>query len=389
VLAIAWTIRALGGEGGRYRQMAVSGFMAALACGTKYTAVTVLVSLPAAAAIVWFWQWWTTSVDPVVSLRVFSLVRQWLQACIFAIIVGCVVFSPWLIRNLAWSGNPVFPMAGKLLGQAHFDDVQTHRWDAAHRARPEQSSLGARFKALGSRVIGHWQFGYVLFPASLVTMLIWLRRPPVLLLTILFAGQVLFWVFFTHLQPRFAVLITPVGAIAIGACLSGRLARTGAAVALLSAVVGLVAMDVCFRKYLPLAHGGLFRNEDLTFAQTPQLKGAEHGPKRVAMIGEGQPFFVQMPSKNLSYRTVFDVRFEKGKSPIESWLGQSLAQLRANYDVVIIHPGELRRLASTYADVPPLSDDWLSEVIRVYNIKPPYPQDWSNPDAPVILPLAR
>lgn len=196
VAALGWIIRAVVDGSDRIRALGVAGIMAGFACGTKYTAVpTVLVMFPAAAMTV------------MALCRVggahptFSQARRILLACVVSGLAGLVVFSPWLIRDLAWTGNPVFPMEQRLLGQAHFDDVQTHRWDTAHATPAEYHSAWARIKRFSSVIVGDWQFGWIIIPAATAVMAIWIRRPAVGLLAILFVGQIAFWLIFTHLQP--------------------------------------------------------------------------------------------------------------------------------------------------------------------------------------------
>lgn len=51
---------------------------------------------------------------------------------LLALAMTAAMFSPWLIRNTALTGNPVFPLATDLFGQGYWTDMQAERWQAGH-----------------------------------------------------------------------------------------------------------------------------------------------------------------------------------------------------------------------------------------------------------------
>src|SRR5205814_2490299 len=109
----------------------IAGVMAGFACGAKLTAVPqVLLMLPVIAAV-------------VAITRGQRISRTLTNAAIF-IVTGALVFSPWLIRNVIWARNPVFPEAQGLLGHAHFTPTQTQRWQQAHSPPPKLRPIAAR-----------------------------------------------------------------------------------------------------------------------------------------------------------------------------------------------------------------------------------------------------
>jgi len=74
-----------------------------------------------------------------------------------AVLTAVVVLSPWLIRDAAVTGNPVFPMATEKLGRGHWDPWTADRWRRAHglhplalgeEAKPPQTMGPARLKRL-------------------------------------------------------------------------------------------------------------------------------------------------------------------------------------------------------------------------------------------------
>ena len=58
--------------------------------------------------------------------------RRWPAIALATAVVGIVACLPWLLRNLSWTGNPVFPFATALFGQGEWNDEQVRRFAAAH-----------------------------------------------------------------------------------------------------------------------------------------------------------------------------------------------------------------------------------------------------------------
>src|SRR5204863_10181199 len=93
-----------------------------------------------------------------------------------------------------WAGNPVFPLAMRQLGHAHFTPEQVERFERAHRAPENEKSVPSRLKAFSQEILIDWRFGWLLIPFSAVAGMVGIRRPEVVFLTIsslLIAG---FWV---------------------------------------------------------------------------------------------------------------------------------------------------------------------------------------------------
>ena len=112
-LALAWLRHWLARP--TARSAAIIGIACGAACGAKYLSVgliaaPVLVVMGGAA--------WTSA-------------RRWRQV-LLAGGVALAAFSPWLIRNAATTGNPVFPLATGVFGRGHWDAQAARRWRDGH-----------------------------------------------------------------------------------------------------------------------------------------------------------------------------------------------------------------------------------------------------------------
>lgn len=167
---------------------------------------------------------------------------------------GAVWLLPWLIRNWAASGNPVFPQAASVFGSGHWSAEQVTRFTDAVTFH---GSLVDRLKLLvvidpsdpsGPRHRGmlHPQW-FALFPAVIAAGALALLRPAThraaALCVAVLGLQLLAWLFFTHLQSRFLLpLIIPATAlVALAAATLTRPRHVGPSVLALAAIVQLSA----------------------------------------------------------------------------------------------------------------------------------------------------
>lgn len=119
------------------RWMLLSGLFAGLACGCKYTGV-VMTALPIGVALL------------IDAAR--ARARAW---AIGAFVLGtAVTFGPWLAKNQAWTGNPVFPLATGLFGwkTGAWDAESAARWEAGHRPAAQHRSIASRLRRLSEEV---------------------------------------------------------------------------------------------------------------------------------------------------------------------------------------------------------------------------------------------
>ncbi|KAF0242411.1 MAG: hypothetical protein FD180_3909, partial [Planctomycetota bacterium] len=177
-----------------HRVMAAAGICAGAAVGTKLTAAGFLF-LPALAAAAAFRD------------REEGAVRTPPKRLAFAALVFCVagllVHAPYLARNAAWTKNPVFPFATRVLGRAHWGESEEWRFINGHFPR---ASAGERVVALWESGVGDPGYGVAWLAAALAGLGFALSRRPTRALAAgasVFAGmQLLFWLSATHLQPR-------------------------------------------------------------------------------------------------------------------------------------------------------------------------------------------
>ena len=91
------------------RTLLLAGIFAGLACGTKYPALFTVIG---GMAVIFYRR--PAGAGP----RNIGLAAR--QALFFGIVAG-LVFSPWLLKNLFFHGNPLYPYFGKIFGGQQVD----------------------------------------------------------------------------------------------------------------------------------------------------------------------------------------------------------------------------------------------------------------------------
>ena len=160
-----------------------------LAMGTKYTGILFLI--------------------PYILL--YLLVRDKKVSLIAYILLSFLIFSPWMIKNLIFTGNPLFPLFYPLLGGKNFSLPLYQRFLAAHRASPLTlpNFFSTSFRLLMDRKFGlHF----------LILAPLFFRKKNLFLLSYIFYFFVV-WYVFTHRDARFAFPVFPFLAILGGVSL--------------------------------------------------------------------------------------------------------------------------------------------------------------------------
>ncbi len=192
---------------------AICGWLVGVACGVKPTAI--FMGAPLAGILLIGW------------LRP----RAWPLPLLGAALTGALALAPWLLRNAAAGGNPVFPQLTNLFGNAHWSPDQVARYLSAHHFTggwgqrlmlmllPDESDpSGARHRGLA-----HPQWAWF-FPAALPALAGLLALPRArrlgLLLTLAAFLQLLAWLVLTHIQSRFLIPMVVAGVPALGTLLA-------------------------------------------------------------------------------------------------------------------------------------------------------------------------
>lgn len=296
----------------------IAGVMTGFACGCKLTAVPVLLlAMPIIGLI----------------LRRFSVK----QAATF-LAISLLTLSPWLIRNQIWAGNPVFPEATQVLGQAHFNDAQVARWADAH-----QPSLGSapRVRAIWEQLFRNWRWGYVPVPLSLIAIMLAWRRREVMFLAVLLLIQFILWISATHVQGRFLILTAPMAALLIAHVDVRRWFCFALGSSIASTIVGWVFLYRIMFSF-PLTIGVENFEPVMRASILPDdvARQVYETDRPIVLVGDAKAFMYSIPMSRLHYRSVFDV---------VDWIDPSVP----TDAVIVLDPVELRRLSKTYSNLPP------------------------------------
>ena len=383
------------------KDAAAVGLLAAAATLAKLTA-GFTVALPLGALLVWrLWR----EAGP----------RRLAAPVAICVGIGLLSLSPYLLRNLAWTGNPVFPFATSSLGLGHWEPAQAERWAEAHQP---DVSVGERFSAIWRQAIGNAGYGALggsETPAETQNVArfdreggfptLWLAAAAGLGLSTLrregrwfvwaaaglIGWQVVWWLVGTHLQSRFLVLvILPLGwgvGLWIEALLrlpGGLGARAGGIAAgvlgALLAAAGLATISTQATK-VPLDNGqrvpaplwllvdGLPAPLGRGVLSPPPINELLPGA-RVAVVGNNQGLFYLQ--RDFVYASAFDAppirdalagdpaadefaRRLRNQGITHLWLGYSeLDRLHATYGFdPAVTSGRLRRLVADWPAVTP------------------------------------
>jgi 4-amino-4-deoxy-L-arabinose transferase-like glycosyltransferase len=336
-LCVAWCVHAMRSVN-PWRAWALAGALAGFACGVKLTgAPMLLLAVPLIAMII--------------AVFLHADVRRRAMGCIVFGVVGTAVFSPWLIRNITWTGNPFFPEAQATFGRAHFSQVQSERWQRAHSPTPTQRALGGRLAAGADQILADWRFGFLLLPLGLFAIAASWRRAETWLAAGVLIFCAVFWLLLTHLQGRFFVLAIPLAGLLIAQVRQRGAARILAALTIVQCALALGFVGPKF-----MERAGPFRDNQLLGAQNiksflpPEIEQAIDQPDTaIALAGDARAFLYQLPSARLIYRTVFDVDAQRGETIVNAWLAG-----RAGAATIVVDPVELDRFSRTYYGIAPL-----------------------------------
>ncbi len=221
---------------------AAVGIVAAAACGAKLTGLGF------------------AAVPLGILLFASTVPRRWPLLATLAGTAGLACLLPWLVRNLMYCGNPVFPFATGLLGLGHWTTEQVAVWTSAHVPdTPAAGRVAAAWNQFFRYGLGAspdpsepWLPQWSLLPWLAVAGLALSASTPALRrwavrLGIVLVVQLLFWTLWTHVKSRFMVPAAVPGAVAVAlgvTALTQRL-RWGNAKSLLGAALVTTALVWC------------------------------------------------------------------------------------------------------------------------------------------------
>ncbi|MHC4965247.1 MAG: hypothetical protein ACYTGE_10075 [Planctomycetota bacterium] len=299
------------------RRAAALGVLAAAACGAKLTAIG-FVAAPLGLLML-------AAVPP----------KRW-PACVGAAgAAAAVCVLPYLLRNWAYSGNPVFPFATGLLGLGHWTQQQADIWTSGHlpdldlagRLREAWNQL-ARY-GLGPNPDPRepWQPQWSLLPWLAAAGLALGLATPALRsrswrLGMVLAVQLLFWLALTHIKSRFMLPAVVPAALAVALGLEALAARARQPVFVgLLAAAALAWCSVPVLVFLREADGApaqrvgwvdVMTGDGLTPAQRRELaNGSPHifvnhllpAQARVLSVGDAAPLYYR---RAITYQTTWD-----------------------------------------------------------------------------------
>ncbi len=326
--------------GGRSWPLA-AGLLAGLSCGCKYTAVPMF-ALPIVVAF---------AIVPAAT-------RKGRVVGPALVVLGALItFAPWLAKNVAMTGNPVFPLAHRVFG-AHadiWDDGLDAKWRAGHQPAPGEDAIRGRLGALGSRVLGEPRFSVIpaaVFVLAVIGLTAGRRRIDAALAVVLLV-QLAVWMFATHLYARFAVPALVPLAVLCGRTMPSIRAPVlrGAVLAVAIVVVG-ANLYPSWRLYYDHLYLGETPEAPIPHGQITELcdswvNDSVPSDGYVLLVGDVRAYYVQC---RVDYSVVFNRNpFAEAISAVGGDAERVMTWLRdRGYTHVAVQWTEVDRLGRTY-----------------------------------------
>jgi hypothetical protein len=264
--------------------------------------------------------------------------------------------SPWLMRNLHDTGNPVYPLGYSVFGGDEWSGELNARWKPAHApAEHRLSEIPRHF--LDAAVRNPWTSA-LLFALSVPSLLLWRRNRTVPILCCLIAWGFFTWWALTHRIDRFWIPVIPL--LSLAAASSWLLSESRLWRSFIGTVIAVVTVfniHFCELPALMGFHAGLMDLDaahDVTIrADIQMLNESLPDNAKVLMVGDAEVFDATFP---LIYNTVFDdCLFEQMTShpddaglPIRQRRLLPAAEIRSVFKTagithVLVHWGEILR----------------------------------------------
>jgi len=312
-----------------------------------------------------------------------------------AVLVTILLMSPWLIRNMAYTADPVFPLATTVFGRVHWSAESQRRWIDGHEPGyhppvpiPPQyqppADVPTRAEMFVDNLLLDQRFGQITLVLAALGICVWIARsgPTDLFAAALIAtlaAQLTVWIAFTRNMPGRFIVPAAVPMVLLAAGVLADLARVRRspfrhierntpvpwgvppAMILFIAAVGINLL-VCVRMYKAL-NAGMAPVNGVSGADMARLawpwKEAHELPagSKLMLVGDAKAFY--FPTGTV-YATAFD------EHPLAEWIEQGLSpdQIRAELrgegiTHVWVDWYEIARLAGTYGYPASLRSDLL------------------------------
>jgi len=355
--SLAAVLRAGGRPDSSHRWLLAAGLLAGLAAGFKYPAVP-MIALPAA----------------ILSLAARIPWRQRLVGLVVFTAGAAVTFSPWMVRNVANTGNPVFPLAYTVFGASPgtWDDALEARWQHAHgQDGAAGADLPVATRLLG-RTVGDFRMGaLVIVLAALGALLRRDRWTTALVIMLVWQGTI--WLTATHHYARFAVvMLLPLIILAARTLEDVRFPVVYWLVcALLTVGAGwnLYRLGTLYYGHTRIGGQPIHAYGRTDWFVQGEWPGTQHvgainalgRGARVMLVGEARSFYIQIPctcAVVFNHHPLADaVRRLPDAGAVLQWLR------RRGITHVLAHWSEMERLRRTYGFYPQIDADLFARLV--------------------------
>ncbi|MGB0715546.1 MAG: ArnT family glycosyltransferase [Phycisphaerae bacterium] len=344
LVAIGLCLRIVNSPGDPVHAM-LAGVMAGFACGTKYTAVPMIAA-------------------PVI-LSCLAMRRP--KAALIVGLGAAMAFSPWLVKNVIATADPVFPLGESVFAARPegWTEQSAEMWARGHQPSTAESSLSGRFLALWSRVPGDplQRFGPAVFLLALLGLYGRQRDRSDVVLIMVAGMQLLVWLFATHLYARFAVVFL-IPLVLLGS--RSTMMRHPVGRKLVAAVIlAGVTWNLAFA--LPLVqqeqpYGGLHASTMTQLQGYGIVNNELPADASILLVGESKAFYFD---RNVDYHVVFNEQplaalleqDNSGRSAL-AWMAEQ------GYSHVLVNWLEIQRLSRTYGFPEVLNPDTFEMLCR-------------------------
>lgn len=329
----------------------LAGVFAGSAAATKYTGV-VFAILPLLVWTMWIAKTRSTAAEKSPATKAHDKRSSWKPVWIYTVVFSIgstIVFSPWLIKNAVFTGNPTYPMLNTLFVNADRDLELGARWDRAHQV-PASDSIGEHIRKIGYASSRQSPLLMGLLALSCLVMYNDRRLVP---LALYLGFAVLTWWFATHHLERFLVPLIPLSAVLAGITLERLFSHSklfwGVCIGL--SLYGFMYLgagmenDSRILVKLDLLRHGPALSETTTEKVHRFLNSKLTNDDVVLLVGDAEPFDL---TPQTIYATCFDPdvlqRVIGGKTPT----AQRVALAELNVDYIYVSWEEIKRYRSTY-----------------------------------------